>query len=76
MLSAIICDKNKSGREQLYRLLNSIYRGKVDILGEFDSIEVASKSAFACGRIPATYMSESRFSASETGIEVPPSYTT
>lgn len=39
MLSAIICDKNKSGREQLYRLLNSIYRGKVDILGEFDSIE-------------------------------------
>ena len=39
MWSAIICDKNKSGRMQLYKLLIGIYGDKFNIIGEYDSIE-------------------------------------
>ena len=39
MWSVIICDRNKCRRERLYKLLNSIYRRKFNIIGEFDSRE-------------------------------------
>lgn len=39
MWSVIICDKNKERREQLYKLLDSIYRRKFNIIGEFVSRE-------------------------------------